>query len=162
MPTEQQADEQIARTDERTDAYVDLTLRVRYAETDQMGVAYYGNHLVWFELGRTEYFRRCGHSYGEVEKKESCYFMVAEARCRYHAPARYEQLLTVRTRVKSVRARFVCFSYEILAEDGTRIATGETLHVITGRDGKPRSLPERYRAALLAPPTAGLAPTTTE
>lgn len=162
MPTEQQADEQIARTDERADAYVDLTLRVRYAETDQMGVAYYANHLVWFELGRTELFRQRGYTYQELEEKEGCYIMVAEAHCRYHAPARYDQLLTVRTRVKSARSRLLCFSYELLAEDGTRIASGETLHVITGRDGKPRSLPERYRQALLTPPTAGPTPTTTE
>ncbi|MDA2914489.1 acyl-CoA thioesterase [Acidobacteriia bacterium AH_259_A11_L15] len=137
----------------RNDAYVDVQVRVRYAETDRMGVAYYANHFVWFELGRTEFFRQRGHLYKELEEEEGCYIIVAEASCRYHAPARYDELLTVRTRVKEVRSRVVVFTYEILAEDGRKVATGETLHVITDRRGKPRSLPERYREALLSSAT---------
>lgn len=131
--------------------HVDISVRVRYAETDQMGVAYYSNHLVWFELGRTEFLRRRGHVYRELEEKEGCYLIVGEAHCRYHAPARYDDVLTVRTRVKGARSRIVVFSYEILAADGHKLATGETLHVITDRQGKPRTLPERYRQALLSP-----------
>ena len=131
--------------------HVDATVRVRYAETDQMGVAYYANHLVWFELGRTELFRRRGYVYRELEEQEGYFLTVAEARCRYHSPARYDEVLTVRTRVEDVRTRLVAFSYEILAEDGRKVATGETLHVVTDRQGKPCTLPERYRQALLAP-----------
>lgn len=134
--------------------FVDLEIRVRYAETDQMGLVYYANHFVWFELGRTEYFRRRGYVYKELEEKEGCYIIVAEARCRYHAPARYDDVLTIRTRVKEARNRVVVFAYEILSQEGRRVATGETLHVITDREGKPRSLPERYRAALLSPSAA--------
>ncbi|MEE8201666.1 MAG: thioesterase family protein [Candidatus Acidoferrales bacterium] len=137
----------------RNEDYVDIPVRVRYAETDRMGVAYYANHFVWFELGRTEFFRQRGHLYKELEEEEGCYIIVAEASCRYHAPARYDELLTVRTRVKEARSRVVVFTYEILAEDGRKVATGETLHVITDRGGKPRSLPERYREALLSPAT---------
>lgn len=130
---------------------VDITVRVRYAETDRMGVVYYANHLVWFEIGRAEFFRQRGYVYKDLEDQEGCYIIVAEARCRYLSPARYDEVLTIRTRVKAARTRVVVFAYEILADDGRKVATGETLHVITDREGRPRSLPERYRQVLLAP-----------
>lgn len=114
-----------------------------------MGIAYYANHLVWFELGRTELFRQRGHVYRTLEEKDGCYVTVAEARCRYHAPVRYDDLVTVRTRVKAARSRVIVFTYELLAADGALLATGETVHVVTDRNGKPRSLPDRYREALL-------------
>ncbi len=133
--------------------HVELTLRVRYAETDQMGVAYYANHLVWFELGRTEFFRRRGFVYKELEERENCYATVAEVRCRYHAPARYDDVLTVRTWLKAARSRVIQFEYEIVNDAGIRIATGETLHVLTDRSGKPRSPPEKYIEALLGTKT---------
>ena len=133
------------------DHYVDFTVRVRYAETDQMQVAYYANHFVWFELGRTELFRQRGYVYRELEEQEGCYLVVAEASCRYHSPARYDEVLTVRTRVKAARTRVVVFTYEILGPEGKKVATGETVHVITDGKGKPRTLPEKYRQALLAP-----------
>lgn len=123
--------------------YVDTTVRVRYAETDRMGVAYYANHFVWFELGRTELFRRRGYAYRQLEQQEGCTIVVAEAHCRYHAPVGYDDVLTIRTRSRAVQ-----FSYEVLGEDGSLVATGETLHVITDRDGRPRSLPEQYRKLL--------------
>jgi acyl-CoA thioester hydrolase len=131
--------------------FVDVKVRVRYAETDQMGVAYYANHLVWFELGRTEFIRRRGYTYRQLEQQEDCYFIVGEARCRYHAPARYDEELTVRTRLKEARSRIVIFTYEILGPANCKVATGETTLVITDRNGKPRKLPERYRQALLSP-----------
>lgn len=134
-----------------TNDHVDISVRVRYAETDQMGVAYYANHLVWFELGRTELFRRRGYVYRELEEQEGYFLIVAEVRCRYHSPARYDEVLTVRTRVKEARTRVVAFTYEILAEDGRKVASGETLHVVTDRQGRPHTLPEKYREALLAP-----------
>ena len=136
--------------------FTDITVRVRYAETDQMGMTYYANHFVWFELGRTDLFRQRGYSYRDLEEQEGLFFTVAEAHCRYHAPARYDDVLTVRTRFKAVRSRVVAFTYEILAADGHAIATGETVHVVTDRQGKPTTLPERYRQVLLAPaPVAG-------
>ena len=138
------------------DDYVDVTVRVRYAETDQMGVAYYANHFVWFELGRTEFFRQRGYVYKDLEEQEGCFIIVAEAHCRYHSPARYDEVLTVRTRVKEARTRVVVFSYEILGPDGRKVATGETLHVVTDREGKPRTLPEKYRQALLSATSASL------
>ena len=136
------------------DHYVDFAVRVRYAETDQMQVAYYANHFVWFELGRTEFFRQRGYVYRELEEQEGCYLVVAEASCRYHSPARYDEVLTVRTRVKAARTRVVVFTYEILGPAGNKVATGETVHVITDGKGKPRTLPEKYRHALLAPARA--------
>jgi len=137
-----------------SDHHVDITVRVRYAETDQMRVAYYANHFIWFELGRTEFFRQRGYVYRELEEQAGCYLVVAQAHCRYHAPARYDDVLTIRTRVKAARSRVVVFTYEILGAEGRRVATGETLHVITDGDGKPRTLPEKYRQALLAPANA--------
>jgi acyl-CoA thioester hydrolase len=130
--------------------FADLQIRVRYAETDQMGVVYYANHLVWFELGRTEFLRQRGYTYREIEEREGCYLVVVEAHCTYRSPARYDDLLTIRTRVKEARSRLVIFSYEILGEDARVVATGETTHVITDREGKPRSLPEPYRLALMS------------
>ncbi len=129
--------------------HVDVSVRVRYAETDQMGVAYYANHLIWFELGRTEFLRQRGYVYRDLEEQEDCFLIVGEVHCRYHSPARYDDLLTVRTRLKELRNRVVVFTYEILGDDGRRVATGETLHVVTDRNGKPRTLPEKYREALL-------------
>ncbi len=127
--------------------WCETSLRVRYAETDQMGVVYHSNHLVWFEMGRTDLFRQRGRAYRELEK-DGYYIVVGEVRCLYHAPARYDDELTIRTRVKEAGTRLVRFEYEILAEDGGKVASGETMHIITGPDGKPRPLPEKYLALL--------------
>ena len=123
------------------------TVRVRYAETDQMGVVYHANHIVWFEVGRVELFRGRGKSYHEMET-DGYYLTVGEVQCRYHSPARYDDLLTVKTRIKSAGARIIKFEYEIVGEDGTRLATGETMHIVTGPDGKPRPLPDHYLVPL--------------
>ena len=118
-------------------------VRVRYAETDQMGVVYHANHIIWFEVGRVELFRGRDKPYHKMES-DGYYLTVGEVRCRYHSPARYDDLLTVKTRVQSAGSRIIKFEYEILGEDGTRVATGETMHIVTGRDGKPRPLPHHY------------------
>lgn len=135
---------------------VDLTIRVRYAETDQMGIVYYANYFVWFELGRTELLRQRGFTYRDVEERDDCYIVVADARCTYRAPARYDDVITIRTRMTGLRSRVLTFEYEILAEDGRLLATGETTHVVTDRQGRPRALPAKYRQALVpllaAPP----------
>ena len=126
------------------------TLRVRYAETDQMGVVYYANYLVWFEIGRTDFCLQHGFAYRDMEREDGLYIMVAEARCRYKAPARYDDEILIRTRVTGMRKRVLIFGYEIYKQCADElIAEGETVHVITDRDGRPRTLPEKYRERLL-------------
>ena len=134
----------------RTIEYHDTTLRVRYAETDQMGVVYHSNYLIWFEVGRVELMRATGFDYKVMETDDDCYIVVAEAHCRYEKPARYDQVLRVRTRIAEWRNRIVKFSYEIfIDEDSTLLATGFTTHVVCGRNGRPKSLPPKYRDVLL-------------
>ena len=126
------------------------TLRVRYAETDQMGVVYYANYLVWFEIGRTDFCLQHGFAYRAMEQEDGLYIMVAEARCRYKAPARYDDEILIRTRVTGMRKRVLIFGYEIYRQRTDElIAEGETVHVITDRDGRPRTLPDKYRGLLL-------------
>jgi acyl-CoA thioester hydrolase len=122
----------------------ETTIRVRYAETDQMGVVYYGNYFTWFEVGRVELCRQLGFEYKRMEAEDDSYIVVAEASCRYKRPARFDDLLAIRTRVIEAQRRTVRFGYEIL-NDGELIATGETLHVICDRSGRPKSLPEKYK-----------------
>ena len=130
--------------------WTSTTLRARYAETDQMGVVYYANYLVWFEIGRTDYCLQHGFAYRDMEHEDGLYIMVAEARCRYKAPARYDDQILVRTRLTGMRKRVLIFGYEVFKQmTDELIAEGETVHVITDRDGRPRSLPDRYRALLL-------------
>ena len=122
----------------------DASVRVRYAETDQMGVVYHANYLVWFEIGRAEKIRSMGLDYRSLEA-EGCMIAVAEARARYKAPARYDDELIVRTRLSGLRGAIVRFRYEVVRrEDGVVLCTGETVHVVVGRDMQKRSLPERY------------------
>ncbi len=122
-------------------------VRVRYAETDQMGVVYYANYLVWMEVGRVEYCKSIGFSYEEMEREDGIFLAVAEAHCRYLYPARFDQDVTIETALSDAHPRMVSFSYEIrLTEDGRKLATGETKHVFVGRDLKPVRLPEKYRA----------------
>jgi acyl-CoA thioester hydrolase len=128
--------------------FFDTTVRVRYAETDQMGVVYHGNYFVWLEVGRVEALRQIGFEYKRMESEDDCFIVVAEAKCRYLRPARYDEVLRIRTRVTEASTRTVRFGYEVMRDaDGEVLATGETLHIICGRDGKPRSLPHKYRKA---------------
>ncbi|HKG23352.1 MAG TPA: thioesterase family protein [Blastocatellia bacterium] len=123
-------------------------VRVRYAETDQMGVAYYANYLVWFEVGRSQYCHDCGFSYRDMEKETGLFMIVAEARCRYKTPARYEDELVVRTRVTELTRRTLRFGYEITRDHGAAIATGETTHVLITKEGRLSSMPAKYLALL--------------
>jgi acyl-CoA thioester hydrolase len=126
--------------------YADTTVRVRYAETDQMGVVYYGNYFTWFEIGRVEFCRQVGFEYKKMEIEDDSFIVVAKASCRYRRPARFDDLLTVRTRVTGSERRTIRFRYEIFRQPSEQlIATGETLHVICDREGRPKSLPEKYR-----------------
>ncbi|HEY7816625.1 MAG TPA: thioesterase family protein [Vicinamibacteria bacterium] len=124
-------------------------IRVRYAETDSMGVVYYGNYLTWFEVGRTDLLRQLGHSYREIEETEGIRLPVIEARCRYHKPARYDDLVDILTRASRPSRLQLQFDYELSrAEDGTLLASGSTLHVAVGRNGKPRRLPLKLEGLL--------------
>ena len=138
-------------TGEFETGWTSTTLRVRYAETDQMGIVYYANYFVWFEIGRTDLCRHFGFAYREMERDDGLYLMVAETRCRYKAPAHYDDEIVVRTRMRSVRKRVLVFAYEVYRDaDQMLLAEGETVHVVTDREGHPRALPEKYRALFLA------------
>jgi acyl-CoA thioester hydrolase len=128
-------------------------LRVRYAETDKMGIVYYANYLIWFEIGRTEFCRARGFSYRDMEENEDAFLVVAESYCRYKAAAFYDDELLVRTHITEMRKRSLRFGYEIVrASDGQIIAEGETGHVVTDASGRVRSFPDGYSQRLLAPP----------
>jgi acyl-CoA thioester hydrolase len=128
-------------------------LRVRYSETDKMGIVYYANYLVWFEIGRTEYCRARGFSYRDMEESQDAYLVVAESYCRYKAPAFFDDEVLVRTHITEMRRRSLRFGYEIVRlSDGQIIAEGETGHVITDSNGRVRSFPEGVAQRLLAPP----------
>ena len=119
-------------------------IRVRYAETDQMGVVYHSNHFIWFEVGRVDLMRQFGFLYKQMEQEDQLYIPLVDARCRYKAPARYDEELIVRTHVRNFREKLIVFAYELVrASDNMLLAEGETTHVITGPDLKPRALPER-------------------
>jgi acyl-CoA thioester hydrolase len=121
-------------------------IRVRYAETDQMGVVYHSNYFIWFEVGRVELMRQLGISYREMEE-DGCLIAVVDARCRYKSPARYDDELIVRTHLKNVRDTMVHFSYELLrVADETLLAEGETTHIVINKQMNRVPLPEKYVA----------------
>jgi acyl-CoA thioester hydrolase len=128
----------------------ETTLRVRYAETDQMGVVYHSNYIIWFEVGRVEMFRQLGFTYSEMEKHHGIRVAVAEVRCRFKAPALYDELIVIRTRMLNVRDSLLHFGYEALrATDGTLLAEGETVHLVVDAEFKRIPLPEKYLTPFL-------------
>lgn len=132
-------------------------LRVRYSETDKMGVVYHANYLVWFEIGRTEFCRARGFSYREMEENDDAFLVVVESYCRYKAPAYYDDELIVRTHVTELRRRSLRFGYEILRRsDDKIIAEGETGHVVTDKAGRVRSFPEGYNQLLSSTPASAI------
>ena len=142
---------------ERMDRYHTLmppsttTLRVRYAETDQMGVAYYANYFIWCEIGRVELLRQLGFEYRQMELEHNCHLPVVEASCRYKSPARYDDLVTIETRVSGLRTSVIKFSYRLFcARDGEPVllADAETVHVSVDRNMQKCPLPEPYLAAI--------------
>ena len=136
---------------EHPQAVNETTLRVRYAETDQMGVVYHSNHFVWFEIGRVELLRQLGFSYRDMESKDDRFIAVAEAKCRYRAPVRYDEEIVVRTEMLNVRDSVVHFGYELRRlDDGTLLAEGETTHIVTDAEMKIAELPEKYLKAFRA------------
>jgi acyl-CoA thioester hydrolase len=128
---------------------VETRIRVRYAETDQMGVVYHANYLVWMEIGRVEFWRAAGLRYRDMEREDGILLVVAEANCRYQSPAFYDEEVVIRTTLGEAAPRMVRFDYELLAaEDNRLLATAYTKHVFCGRDRRPIKLPAKYHAAL--------------
>lgn len=132
------------------------TLRVRYAETDQMQVVYHANYLVWFEIGRTDLLRAAGLTYERLEKECGRMLPVAEARCRYKNSARYDDRIEIETRTALVHGALIKFAYRVYriedeeGKDKTLLAEGETTHVVCDLAMKRASLPPEYAAALKA------------
>jgi acyl-CoA thioester hydrolase len=124
----------------------EIEFRVRYAETDQMGVVYHANYLVWCEIGRTEYIRTLGMSYADMERA-GVSLAVSELSARFHAAARYDDLIRVRTVLSEARSRMIVFDYEILnGGTGQRLVSARTTLVSLDRAAKPTSLPPTVRA----------------
>ncbi len=125
-------------------------LRVRYAETDQMGVVYYANYLIWMEVGRVELVRSMGLDYKQLERTEGLYLSVIEANCRYIYPARYDQEIAIETRIREANSRIVEFGYRLLSLSPDRVlAKGTTRHIWLNREFRPTRLPAQYQEILL-------------
>ena len=132
---------------------VTTEVRVRYAETDQMGIVYYANYLVWFEIGRVELLRSLGLAYSQLEIDHQCILPVIEATCRYKAPARYDDRILIETQPSLLRGSVLKFAYRILrkvpeGQEPTLLAEGETVHVVCDDQLNKKPLPEHYAAAL--------------
>ena len=115
-------------------------IRVRYAETDAMGIVHHSVYPIWMELGRSDFLRQFGEGYAEWER-QGVMMSVGELQVRYRSPARYDELVEVRTRLVAAGRRKATFTYEIL-RDGIRLAEGRTVHLVTGSDGRSRVIPE--------------------
>jgi len=128
--------------------YFDYKYRVRYGDTDKMGISYYANYFVWFEAARTEYFRALGLPYTECEKK-GFYLPVSETSARYHAPSTYDDLLIIRTSVGEMTRTSLRFEYQVLREDGKSILTsGFSRHVVVDSKMKPCRIPDAIKNAV--------------
>jgi acyl-CoA thioester hydrolase len=126
----------------------ETTVRVRYAETDQMAVVYHSNYIIWFEVGRVELLRQLGFSYLEMEQ-DGLNLPVVEVKCRYKHPARYDDEILIRTRLLQMRTSLLRFHYELLRKaDGRLLAEGESVHVVVGNDRKRTHLTGKYLNAL--------------
>ena len=126
---------------------IETRLRVRYAETDQMGVVYYANYLVWMEVGRVELCKALGFNYGDMERDDGVLLAVAEACCRYLSPARFGDEVIVKTWIEEANTRMATFAYEMrLAEGDRKLATGHTRHIFVNREMRRARLPEKYHA----------------
>ncbi len=126
----------------------ETSLRVRYAETDRMGVVYHSNFVIWFEVGRVELLRQLGFEYSSMEKEDNCHIPVVDLRVRYKAPALYDDEIVIRTRLANARQSLLHFTYEVVrAGDRTLLATGETTHIIVDEKFQRRTLPEKYLQA---------------
>lgn len=118
-------------------------IRVRYAETDQMGIVYYANYLVWMEVARVDYCRAIGFHYREMEGEDGILLAVAESHCRYLSPARFDEEIAIVTTAPEANRRMVTFDYEMTCE-GRRVARGQTRHIFLNRELRPVRLPDKY------------------
>ncbi len=118
-------------------------VRVRYAETDQMGVVYHANYLIWMEVARTDLCKSIGFSYKEMEGGDGILLAVTEAHCRYLSAARYDDEIEITAAITEANRRFVTFGYEMTCE-GRRVAVGQTRHIFLTRAMRPARLPEKY------------------
>jgi acyl-CoA thioester hydrolase len=126
-------------------------IRVRYAETDQMGVVYHSNYFVWFEVGRVELMRQLGFEYKNMEREDGCHIPVVEATCRYKSPARYDDDLLLETTVLAMRRSVIKFGYRLMRPEGdsiTLLAEGETTHVTVNASLHKIPLPRKYADVL--------------
>ncbi|MEO6923522.1 MAG: thioesterase family protein [Bryocella sp.] len=131
--------------------YGEAPIRVRYAETDQMGVVYHANYLIWFEVGRVELMREMGVVYRDMEKDSGALIPVLKVEARYLAPARYDDELLIRTTLVNVRSSIIRFRYQVvLAADEKILCEGESVHMVVGRDMKRREIPPKYAEGLHA------------
>ena len=138
----------MSKRDLTEDAGIELDLRVRYAETDRMGVVYYANYFVWFEMGRAEYCRRLGFAYLDLEEL-GYRLVVAEAHCIYHNPARYDDVVTVLTSLRKRARRLITFGYRVVRKGSTEtLVEGETTHLCLDAAGKIKSIPEPFHTYL--------------
>lgn len=128
-----------------TPTILETRLRVRYAETDQMNVVYHSNYVIWFEVGRVEFMRQLGITYRDLEQRDQLHLPVVEVRCRYKAPARYDDEVTIRTHIARLRSSLIQFQYQVLrAEDGLLLAEGESTHVAVDASMVKTPFPEKY------------------
>lgn len=128
-------------------------LRVRYAETDQMGVVYYANYLVWFEVGRVEFMRSLGFDYKQMELEDGCILPVVEANCRYRAPARYDDVILIEAGPVILKGSLLKFAYRVFRASNARegqmlLAEGETVHIVCDASMQKCLMPERYAAPI--------------
>jgi acyl-CoA thioester hydrolase len=127
-------------------------VRVRYAETDQAGMVYHSNYLIWFEVGRVELCRDYGFNYRDMEQDSDAYLPVTELSVKYRIPAKYDEELIIRSRISSLRSRAISFAYQVVrASDRLILAEGETHHIVMTREGKARSFPPKYAALMKRP-----------
>jgi acyl-CoA thioester hydrolase len=130
-------------------AWNETRLRVRYAETDQMGVVYHSNYIIWFEVGRVELLRQLGYTYRDFEA-DGMHLPVVEVRCRYKASALYDDQIVICTRMDNVRGALIKFGYDVLrASDRALLAEGESTHIVTDANMQKTSLPEKYLAPFI-------------
>jgi acyl-CoA thioester hydrolase len=137
----------MARTQSPPPDAVTMTFHVRYAETDAMRVAHHANYFVWFEMGRAAFCRERGIDYGDMETTHGLFLPIVEAHCRYVAPARYDDFLTLAVWSKEITKRTLRFGY-LLTRDGTLLAEGETYQILVDANGRPRTLPPDLAAKM--------------
>ncbi len=145
LPLDGRSASRVPRPAESATRVTSSTVRVRYAETDQMGVVYYANYLIWFEVGRTDWLRETGATYRSMEE-DGVQLPVIEAHCDYRLGARYDDEVEIRTRGRKLSPVRIRFDYEVIRRvDGAVLATGHTVHATIDRNGRPMRMPDRVK-----------------